>query len=64
MMKTIIAATSPRKKSHASLDTLQVKDYSQFAMGAFDEAAKKERHDKQFPVDLAECFKMGTELNK
>ena len=51
-------------KSYASLDTLQVKDYSKFAMGAFSEEAKKERHDKQFPVDLQECFKMGKELSE
>ena len=50
--------------SYASLDTLQVKDYSKYSMGAFDEAAKKERHDKQFPIDLQECFNMGAELSR
>ena len=50
--------------SYASLDTLQVRDYSKFSMGAFDENAKKERHDSQFPIDLQECFKLGAELSK
>ena len=50
--------------SYASLDTLQVKDYSKFSMGAFDENAKKERHDTQFPIDLKECLKLGAELSK
>ena len=50
-------------KSYASLDTLQVKDYSKFAMGDFDEAAKKERHDTQFPFDLKECYELGKELS-
>ena len=51
-------------RSYASLDTLQVKDYRKFSMGAFDADAKKERHDCQFPIDLQECFKMGKELSK
>lgn len=51
-------------KSYASLDTLQVADYSKFAMGAFDPEAKQERHNIQFPIDLQECFKMGEELSK
>jgi multimeric flavodoxin WrbA len=51
-------------KSYASLDTLQVKDYSKYSMGTFNEKAKKERHDEQFPVDMQECFKMGKELSK
>lgn len=51
-------------KSYASLDTLQVRDYGKFSMGAFDEEAKKARHEAQFPVDLEECYKMGVELSK
>ena len=53
-----------RVESYASLDTLQVKDYSKFAMGAFDPEAKKQRHEEQFPIDLQECFKMGERLSK
>ena len=51
-------------KSYASLDTLQVNDYSKYAMGAFSEEAKRAHHDTQFPIDLQECFKMGAELSK
>ena len=51
-------------QSYASLDTLQVNDYSKYAMGAFDEQAKRQRHDAQFPVDLRECYKMGEELSR
>ena len=53
-----------KTESYASLDTLQVRDYSKFAMGAFDPEAKQRRHDTQFPVDLQECFKMGERLSK
>ena len=51
-------------KSYAALDTLQVKDYSKFSMGAFDEEAKKKHREEQFPADLAACFKMGAELSR
>ena len=50
--------------SYAALDTLQVKDYSKYAMGAFDPQAKQARHDEQFPHDLEACFKMGKELGR
>ena len=53
-----------KTESYASLDTLQVKDYSKFAMGAFDPELKKQRHDTQFPIDLQECFKLGERLSK
>ena len=53
-----------KAESYASLDTLQVKDYSKFAMGAFDPEAKKQRHDTQFPIDMQECFKLGERLSK
>ena len=48
--------------SYASLDTLQVNDYSKFAMSAFDKTAKKARHDKQFPKDLQKAFDLGKRL--
>ncbi|MBO4302613.1 flavodoxin family protein [Methanosarcinaceae archaeon] len=51
-------------RSYAALDTLQVNDYSKYAMGAFDETAKKAHHEKQFPLDRQECFRMGAELSK
>lgn len=50
--------------SYAALDTLQVKDYSKYAMGAFDEKAKKARREGQWPADLAACFEMGAELGR
>ena len=53
-----------KTESYASLDTLQVKDYSKYSMGLFDEAAKKKRREEQFPADLAECFKLGAELSR
>ncbi|MDO4850815.1 MAG: flavodoxin family protein [Actinomycetota bacterium] len=52
-----------KTSSYAALDTLQVKDYSKYAMGAFDAEAKQARHDEQFPADLEACFAMGAELS-
>ena len=51
-------------RSYAALDTLQVKDYSKYSMGAFSEEAKKQHHDVQFPIDMQECFRMGADLSK
>lgn len=68
-MLRVAEGTSPlffhgKMASHAALDTLQVKDYSKFAMGAFDEEAKKARRDAQFPKDLDAAFGMGAELGR
>ena len=46
-------------RSYAACDTLQVKDYSRYDMGYFDEAAKKAYREAQFPADLAACFELG-----
>jgi multimeric flavodoxin WrbA len=46
-------------RSYAACDTLQVKDYSRYDMGYFDEAAKKAHREAQFPSDLAACFELG-----
>lgn len=51
-------------RSYAACDTWQVKDYSKYDMEFFDGDAKKAHRDVQFPLDLAECFKMGAELSK
>ena len=51
-------------RTYASCDTVQVADYSKYAMGAFSEETKKEHHDRQFPIDLEEAFKMGAEMNQ
>ncbi len=49
-------------KTYASCDTLQVKDYSKYAMNSFDSAHKQAHHNEQFPADLEECFKLGAEI--
>ena len=46
----------------ASCDTLQVGDYSRFNMAGFDAEHKKAHHEKQFPLDLEQARRMGTEL--
>ena len=53
-----------RVSSHAALDTVQVKDYSKYAMGAFDEEAKKAHREAQWAADLQACFDMGRELGR
>lgn len=45
-------------------NTLQVKDYSKYRMGAFSEKDKKEFNKNQFPKDLKEAFKIGANLSK
>jgi multimeric flavodoxin WrbA len=51
-------------KIYPVFNTLQVNDYSKYAMGAFNEEDKKRSREKQFPVDLKEAFKIGAELSK
>ena len=46
-------------RSYAACDTLQVKDYSKYDMGLFDEAQKKQHREERFPADLAACFELG-----
>ena len=55
MKKVIIINASPRK----NMNTAQLLKEAQN-----DEAAKREHHDRQFPIDLQECFKMGAELSR
>ncbi len=45
-----------------SFDTLQVDDYSLYAMGRFDEEHKKKVHEEQFPEDLAAAFELGKQM--
>ncbi|MDO5520000.1 MAG: flavodoxin family protein [bacterium] len=45
-------------------DTLQVKDYSKYEMGAWSEEHKKEVHEKEFPKNLEEAFQIGAKLSK
>ena len=51
-------------KIYPVFNTLQVNDYSKYAMGAFDEEDKKLSREKRFPVDLDAAFKIGAELSK
>ena len=51
-------------KIYPVFNTLQVNDYSKYAMGAFDEDAKKLNREKQFSVDLKAAFEIGAELSK
>ena len=51
-------------KIYPVFNTLQVNDYSKYAMGAFDEEDKKLSREKRFPVDLDATFKIGAELSK
>lgn len=49
-------------KTYLSCNTTQVADYSKYSMAGFDPQVKKEVHEKQFPIDLEEAYKMGREL--
>ena len=46
----------------AACNTVQVDDYSRYAMGRFSEEDKKAYRDEQFPRDLEEAFRLGAEL--
>jgi len=60
--------TSPLKKLggsveyYAATDTLQFDDYSKYHAAAFNEAAKRARHETQFPKDRAAAFEIGARL--
>lgn len=43
-------------------DTLQVADYSKYNWTMFDPAAKKARHDTQFPKDLEQANALGAQM--
>ena len=45
-------------------NTLQVKDYSKFAMGGFSEAAKKKNREECFPSDLKNAYDLGAKLSR
>ncbi len=48
--------------SVTSCDTLQVSDYSKFAMRGFDPKHKKLHHDEQFPRDLENARALAKQL--
>lgn len=45
-------------------DTLQVKDYSRYEMGVWNEQHKKAFHETEFPKNLSDAFQLGAELSK
>ena len=47
-----------------SCDTYQFKDYSRYDVNMFDEAKKREQHEKQFPIDLQNAYELGKRLVK
>ncbi len=47
---------------YIATDTLQFDDYSKFQAGQFDESAKRQRHEEQFPKDLENAFEIGKRL--
>lgn len=51
-----------RTEYYLATDTLQFNDYSKFQAGQFDENAKRQRHEEQFPKDLANAFEIGKRL--
>lgn len=48
---------------YSCYDTVQVKDYTQYSMGAFDEQMKKAYYESQFPKDLENAYQLGKKLN-
>ena len=51
-------------QSYAACNTLQVKDYSKYSMGMFNETEKKAARETQFPADLEGCFNLGKEISR
>lgn len=49
-------------ESLMSFDTLQFEDYSKYAAGMFDVAAKRKRHKNVFPDDCQKAFDLGARL--
>lgn len=45
-----------------SCETLQFADYSRYDMNLFSEEQRKERHEKQFPIDLQSARDLGERL--
>ena len=62
--ETMMEEYNGEVKIYPVFNTLQVNDYSKYAMGAFDEEDKKLNHEKQFPVDLKKAFEIGAELSR
>jgi hypothetical protein len=51
-------------RSYPVCDTLQVGDYSKYNMGGFSQELKEKQLVLQYPKDIEEAFKIGSELSK
>jgi hypothetical protein len=49
-------------ESYFACDTCQFDNYEPYAANLFDPVHKKERLEKQFPVDMENCFELGKRL--
>lgn len=57
-----MAAAFGSAESFYCCDTCQFEDYSRVAMERFDPVAKKERREKDFPLDCERAFAFGARL--
>ena len=62
-LKNIFSALNGNVVIYPCCDTLQVKDYSKFNMGGFNEEHKKMMRETAFPKDLENAYQMGLKLN-
>ena len=51
-------------RSYPVCDTLQVGDYSKYNIGGFSQELKEKQLVLQYPKDIEEAFKIGSELSK
>lgn len=51
-------------KSYGVCNTVQVRDYSKYSMGVFDENIKRENRKNQFGIDLKNAHDIGAELSR
>jgi multimeric flavodoxin WrbA len=49
-------------KTLLATETLQAGDYARYGMALFDEAARKKRRERVFPLDCNRAFKLGAGL--
>lgn len=47
-----------------STETLQASDYSKYHLAGFNEAERKERREKVFPIDCQKAFELGKSIAK
>ncbi|WP_155245123.1 hypothetical protein [Enterocloster clostridioformis] len=49
---------------YPACNTLQVNDYSKFAMNGFNPEDKKKSREECFPIDLKNAYDLGAKLSK